>query len=42
MRDRHTLLEKTRRDVKRLTDKENRPAGWIGMLFSAARWVCCS
>lgn len=33
MRDRHGLLEKTRRDVKRLANKENQPAGWIGMLF---------
>lgn len=33
MRDRHSLLEKTRRDVNRLNRKESRPAGWIGMLF---------
>lgn len=33
MRDRHSLLEKTRRDVNRLIKKENQPASWIGMLF---------
>ena len=33
MRDRHSLLEKTRRDVSRLSKKESQPAGWIGMLF---------
>lgn len=33
MRDRHALLEKTRRDIRRLIKKENQPAGWLGMLF---------
>ncbi|AEF99277.1 AtpZ/AtpI family protein [Methylomonas methanica] len=33
MRDRHNLLEKTRRDVDRLNRKDSQSASWIGMLF---------
>lgn len=27
------MLEQTQRDLKRLADKERKPAGWIGILF---------
>lgn len=30
---RKKLLEQTRRDLRRLDDKVNRPVTWVGMLF---------
>lgn len=33
MTDRHKLVEETGRDIRRLEERERRPAGFVGILF---------